>query len=282
MIEVESTGTGLSLQDRGRSGWRRFGVPSGGAMDLRSMAAANALLGNPLHASVLEIMQQGARLRILEDSWLSLAGGDFSSQMASGTAVLMRKGTRLHFDQVATGLYAYLAVPGGFESIKWLGSASTDLRNGMGMQIHNAHCLEPRLSQPIASVKSVARRILIQAQNLPLATKQHFTLHPGAQFEAFAFNIRQKFIQSLWTVSKRSDRVGYRLEGAELQVPGSIPSEPVLPGSFQITNGGQPIVTMVDGPTVGGYAKIAVLKADDVDRFAQCAPGTQLTFSWID
>jgi allophanate hydrolase subunit 2 len=66
-------------------------------MDLRSMAAANALLGNPMHASVLEIMQQGARLRILEDSWLSLAGGDFFSQMASGTAVLMqiRRGGRI-------------------------------------------------------------------------------------------------------------------------------------------------------------------------------------------
>jgi allophanate hydrolase subunit 2 len=229
-------------------------------MDLRSMAAANALLGNPMNASVLEILQQGARLRVLEDTWFSLAGGDFSSQIASGTAVLMRKGTRLHFDQVASGLYAYLAVPGGFESMKWLGSASTDLRNGMGMQIHNAHCLEPRLSQPITSVESVARRILTQAQNLPLAAEQHFTLHPGAQFEAFAFNIRQKFIQSSWTVSKRSDRVSYRLEGAELQVPKSIPSEPVLPGSFQITNGGQPIVTMADGPRWGATQRSRSLK----------------------
>lgn len=64
--------------------------------------------------------------------------------------------------------------------------------------------------------------------------------------------------------------------------PAYMVSEPVLPGSFQIPGNGQPIVTMVDGPTVGGYPKLAILSEADRSRLAQCAPGTQVRFRWRD
>ena len=59
-------------------------------------------------------------------------------------------------------------------------------------------------------------------------------------------------------------------------------ASPVLAGSFQIPGSGQPIVTMVDGPTVGGYAKLAILRQVDRNRLAQCAPGTVIYFKWAD
>tara|TARA_B100001971_G_scaffold215167_1_gene258670 strand:+ start:1091 stop:1939 length:849 start_codon:yes stop_codon:yes gene_type:complete len=281
LIEILSIGSGLSIQDRGRAGWRRFGVPAGGAMDARSMALANALLCNPSDTPVLEVAQQGAKIRILEDCWLALAGGDFCSRFASGTAMPFVAGQILEFDQKAAGLYAYLALPGGFKTERWLGSASMDLRNGMGNPIRNGSRLLAQQSQPNASIQSVARRISSVPQEHIPHGYAHFTLHPGPQFNSFSRDTQQQFIASKWTVSSRSDRTGYRLEGASLDVPESIASEPVLQGSFQIPGNGQPIVTLHDGPTVGGYAKIAVLAAKDLDRFVQCAPGTQLTFSWL-
>lgn len=282
ILEILSIGSGLSLQDAGRTGWRRFGVPSGGAMDQRSMALANTLLGNPREAPILEIAQQGVRLKVLQDVWVAVAGADFCGALPSGTAIPIRAGEVLSFDQKAAGLYAYLAVPGGFHSAKWLGSAATDLRNGMGQGLKKGDYLEAQLLLPSVSIRSIVRRISTEAQDHIQAHAAHFKLYPGPQHDTFSVQVRQQFIQNSWTVSAQSDRTGYRLEGEPLQVPKSIPSEPVLPGSFQVPGSGQPIITMVDGPTVGGYAKIAVLPASDLARLAQCAPGTNLTFSWLD
>ena len=78
-----------------------------------------------------------------------------------------------------------------------------------------------------------------------------FELLPGPQLELFSARARAQLASAEWTVSPRSDRTGFRLEGPALDVPDSIRSEPVLPGSFQIPGNGLPIVTMVDGPTVG-------------------------------
>lgn len=282
MIEILSIGSGLSLQDAGRHGWRRFGVPSGGAMDLRSMTLANDLLGNPRNAPVLEIAQLGARLRVQQDIWIAITGADACSRLKSGTAVCVKAGDVLSFDQKTVGLYSYLAVPGGFRARKWLGSASTDLRNGMGGRLQSGDRLFAEHAQPNVSIERVARRISRETQAHIRSGDAHFKLYPGPQYAAFSPSTQQQFIQRKWTVSTQSDRTGYRLEGQPLEVSSPIHSEPVLPGSFQVPGNGQPIITMGDGPTVGGYAKIAILQAADIDRLAQCAPGTKLTFSWVD
>jgi biotin-dependent carboxylase-like uncharacterized protein len=282
MIKLIATGSGLSLQDLGRRGWRRFGVPVGGAMDPKSLMLANTLLGNSRDATALEIVQQGARLQVQQNIWLALAGADFCPELSSGTARLVRAGEELHFSQRATGWYAYLAVPGGFHATKYLGSTATDPRNGMGLTLHAGDCLKSVQLQPNVTVSRVGRRITCNTQAHMPRGMAHFKLYPGPQFDSFSLSAKQQLISGTWTVSQRSDRTGYGLTGPVLEIPKSIPSEPVLPGSFQVPGSGQPIVTMIDGPTVGGYAKIAVLKEADLARFAQCVPGTQLTFSWND
>ena len=55
-------------------------------------------------------------------------------------------------------------------------------------------------------------------------------------------------------------------------------SEPVLPGSVQIPTDGQPIVTMCDGPTVGGYPKLGLVDGADLSWLAQCRPGLKVRF----
>ena len=80
-------------------------------------------------------------------------------------------------------------------------------------------------------------------------------------------------------VSSQCDRVGYRLQGPALEArPDQIISEPVLPGSIQVPAGGQPIVTMPDGPTIGGYPKLGLVDPADLPRLAQCRPGQRLRF----
>lgn len=281
-IEILSTGVGLSIQDRGRSGWRRFGVPPGGSMDRTSAQAANQLLGNRSDAPVLEILMQGAKLRILKDTWVALAGADLGCEIAPWTACEVPAGTVLEFPINRSGLWAYLAVPGGFYADRWFGSASVDLRNGLGVPLQQGSRLTSVAGAPSLSLDRVGRRVLALDQQRDFSKPMQFELLPGPQFDLFTTEARAQLVSARWAVSARSDRTGFRLQGPELAVPESIRSEPVLPGSFQVPGNGQPIVTMGDGPTVGGYAKLAVLRAADLDWLAQCRPGTKVSFKWAD
>ena len=279
VIEIISTGVGLSVQDYGRPGWRRFGVPPGGVMDRSSAAAANRLLGNRADAPVLEVLMQGAKLRVLEDTWIAVAGADLGCAIAPWTARKVVAGTVLQFPMNRAGLWAYVAVPGGFDADRWFGSASVDARNGLGQPLERGAQLSALTSAASFGYERVGRRVLAAELQRDFLRPMEFELLPGPQFELFSERARAQLASAEWTVSPRSDRTGFRLEGPALDVPDSIRSEPVLPGSFQIPGNGLPIVTMVDGPTVGGYAKIAILREADIDWLAQCRPGTRIRFN---
>jgi biotin-dependent carboxylase-like uncharacterized protein len=279
VIEIISTGVGLSVQDYGRPGWRRFGVPPGGVMDRSSAAAANRLLGNRADAPVLEVLMQGAKLRVLEDTWIAIAGADLGCAIAPWTACAVSAGTVLQFPMNRSGLWAYVAVPGGFDADRWFGSASVDSRNGLGRPLERGVQLSAVTSASSFEYERVGRRVLAAELQRDFSRPMEFELLPGPQFDLFSSQARADLVSSEWTVSPRSDRTGFRLEGPALNVPDSIRSEPVLPGSFQIPGSGLPIVTMVDGPTVGGYAKIAILREADLDWLAQCRPGTKIGFN---
>ena len=75
-LKVLSPGLGAAFQDQGRPGWRRFGVPTSGAMDAHAAAYANRLLGNPPWAAVVELLLHGAHLQVRQECWLALTGAD--------------------------------------------------------------------------------------------------------------------------------------------------------------------------------------------------------------
>jgi allophanate hydrolase subunit 2 len=50
----------------------------------------------------------------------------------------------------------------------------------------------------------------------------------------------------------------------------------------QVPDNGQPIVTMRDGPTVGGYPKIAMVDPRDLSWLAQIRPGRGVRFQLVE
>jgi len=117
------------------------------------------------------------------------------------------------------------------------------------------------------------RRIALQKKTI------HIRIHPGPHFNLFP-NTKQ-IINSAFTISPLSDRTGYRL--LETLTPPSLPdlmSLPTLPGCIQITPSGQPIVTLHDGPTVGGYPIIAIISPTDLPHFVQTPPNNCVQFIW--
>ena len=73
--------------------------------------------------------------------------------------------------------------------------------------------------------------------------------------------------------------MGLRLRGTPLRMPErELLSEPVCPGSVQVTRDGQCIVLGVDGQTIGGYPKIAHVISADLDKLGQLRPGDPIRF----
>lgn len=272
-LEVISPGCGATWQDAGRPGWKRFGVPPGGWMDEAAAHAANRLLGNDEASVVIELALQGARFRALRDGWLAVAGA--SMGWTPGTVRHVACGEELNFTRHVGGVYAYVAAPGGWVAPEILGSASVSARSGIGRGLAAGDVLACRVDPSLLRKKHGA---LAQTE-ISLPSHVEVRVWRGPQWNEFDTTARETFFATVWKVSARSDRMGVRLDGPAIAVGATMMlSEPVLVGSVQITGGGQPVVTMRDGPTVGGYPKIAWLDEASGRRVAQVPPGGTVTF----
>ena len=263
-----------TVQDGGRPGWRRFGIPPGGAMDRGAWRLANHLLGNPEEAPVVECLA-GLRLRALCDLHLAMAGA------WGARAWPVQAGEIVEFLPSLDGVWHTLALPGGVAAEPFLGSASVCARALIGAPLAKGdriRCQSGDLAPLPLGVK--ARRPTQEL--MPDYGDTPLRVWPGPQWALFSEQAKALFFGQDWHVSSRSDRTGYRLEGPALSPPKTdMVSEPVRVGSIQVPPSGQPVVTLYDGPTVGGYAKIALLDAADLDRLVQTRPGQAVRFRII-
>ncbi|MGE0802227.1 MAG: biotin-dependent carboxyltransferase family protein [Lautropia sp.] len=311
-LEVLKPGAQSMLQDRGRHGYQRFGVPVAGAMDEWSSRLANALVGNDDGAATLEIVLTGPSLRVRDTALIAVCGADLAPTVtgASGTErlphgrpVWVRAGGRIDFGarRADAGVRAYLAVCGGFDVPLVMGSRSTYLRGGFGGFAGRALARGDLLSVGTSSVvadpaataaaafwRSISGSLMRPSSPLTVppvtvAEVETIRLIPGAQWNAFTAESREQLLAAEYRIGVQSDRMGYRLEGPVLErvQPIEMISEGVNCGTVQVPPDGQPIVLMADRGTSGGYPKIAEVASVDRWRLAQLAPGHRLRFAPI-
>ena len=130
------------LQDLGRTGQQRLGVPVSGALDTVSLRIANAVAGNPDGMAALEMFYRGPTLEVAAESVRVAAIGAAlievdleaaaAAPFAAGESVRLARGDRLTVGPCERTLVAYLAVEGGFALAADLGSLSTFARAGLG------------------------------------------------------------------------------------------------------------------------------------------------------
>src|SRR5262249_42953092 len=229
-------------------------------------------------AAVLELLVQGAALTALDDVWIAVTGADCNCNVKRWRALHLREGDVLRFTESRTGLWAYIAVEGGFEAQSQFGSRSTYARAHIGRTLAQGDVLA-RNAASFSLPAGVAGRSIPWSENRNYSAPPALRVWPGPQWDSFAPAERDGFFAAEWTVSSQSDRVGYRLSGPALQPHAAqILSEPVRVGSIQVPENGQPIVTMLDGPTAGGYPKIGLVDSSDVSWLAQCRPGQKIKF----
>ncbi|HTR04825.1 MAG TPA: 5-oxoprolinase subunit PxpB [Thermoanaerobaculia bacterium] len=270
VFRVESSGVFSGVLGAPRYGLGSSGVPAGGAMDLRSLAHANALLGNDAGAAALEAALVGPELAALEDVEVAVAGADFEVEVDGKPAPLGRPirippGSRLRFGRARRGARAYLAVAGGFVDARLPGEAVRRVERG--------EVLAARTDPPSrGGVSPPAER--------PPGDPIVLRVVPGPQVDHFPAATLERFLESPWRVSPVSDRRGVRLDGERLEhaLAAEIPPEGTVYGSIQVPGDGLPIVLGPDGPVTGGYPKIGTVIAADLPILGQAAPGDALRF----
>ena len=303
-VAVLKPGMHSTLQDSGRHGFQHFGVPVGGAMDLFSHRVANIVAGNATDAATIEITLQGPQLAFAEDALIAICGADLSPSVGGepvpeGKAVRVRAGSVLEFGSCLAGCRAYLAIGGGFEVPRVMGSRSTyeparfggfggrALAKGDTLQAGPAqpdlypglHQELTRSGKPIAFPKWSVNQHIEKLGRAP----QLVRIIPGRHWELFAAPSRERFTDTVFRIAPESNRMGFRLQGPAiaLEKPFEMLSEAVSFGTIQVPPGGQPIVLMADRQTTGGYPRIAEVASTDLHLLAQLRPGDGVRFELV-
>jgi KipI family sensor histidine kinase inhibitor len=270
VFHVDRPGVLDLIIDAGRFMAGRYGMARSGPMDARSARLANAVVGNPNDAPLLELTLTGPKLTVLGDAVLGLAGFGMNAfvnaqDVPNLESFAVRAGDQLSFQPNGIGARSYLAVAGGFESLAFMGSHSSDLTGGIGRALRKGDLLgtqqirKPRVGYCVQGF-ALPHQTVIRLQPGPQATLEALTALASGEF----------------TVTS-PDRMGVQLEGPK--VPGGeLISEATPMGGVQVTPSGNPILLLNDRGRIGGYSKPAMIDPRDLPLVAQLRPGTKLRF----
>jgi antagonist of KipI len=283
-FEVIHPGVYTTLQDSGRAGYMKYGIPASGAADRFSARVANLLAGNLPEAAVLETTLFRLDLLALEDLVIAVTGGDLSPRvnqepLPMWQGVGVKNGDRMSFGGRKRGFRSFLAVRGGFAGPRFLGSRSVFARGLMGNPFQAGEILETE--KGAAQTPFLAP---LPADLLPDFSRRSFLrVILGPQQDRFSQQGVETFLSSEYTVSPQSDRMGYRLDGPKIEHTrgADIISEAIARGAVQVPGDGLPIIMLWDAQVSGGYTKIANVISADLDGLAQVMPGEKLRFSAV-
>jgi antagonist of KipI len=300
-VFVVSAGFLTSVQDLGRTGYRRSGISVGGALDSHAMRVANALVGNEDSAAGLEATLGKLRLRFDDQRVVAWCGGAFAVRIGDenlppGHAGVIAKDEELVMVAPNAGSRAWLAISGGIDVPPVLGSRATDLRGNFGGL--DGRTLRDGDALPLGAKERrfetaglIGRRLQTAAPWIsewsaptPWATTvardRFLRVVRGPDWMRFTAEAQAALVGAPFTVTLDSDRMGARLDGPNLprRDVSDLLSEAVAPGTLQVPPNGKPILLLGDCQTMGGYPKIAHVITIDLPIAAQLWPGDLVRF----
>ena len=311
MLEVIDGGLRTTVQDMGRRGGQALGIPPSGAQDGFALRIANLLVGNPPGGPLLirddpgtaglEMTLGRLKLRALEDHVLALTGADTGAtvdgeSVPCWTSFVLREGQTLACGLARSGARAYLAIHGGIDVPFYRGSRATHVSGGFGGL--EGRPLAPGDRLPVgaatAAVADLAGRRLRPDLIPCYAPPMQVRTVAGPEEHHFTADSVETFYTTAWKLNPKADRTGMRFIGPELSFkpgrphyliedagkdPSNIVIDPGAPvGTVQVPSGVEPIVLCVDSPSIGGYARIAVVISTDMARVGQVRPFEETRF----
>jgi antagonist of KipI len=278
-IEVLKPGLFSTIQDMGRYGFLKYGVPRSGVMDSYSAKISNLLLKNSEDAAVMEITQIGPELKFNAAAKIVICGAQLSPRIGevsvkNNLVHNVNPGEILSFGKPNNGYRAYLAVSGGFYTNEVLGSKSWY----EGISPHNRLEKDMILHYKLDNVelKNINAAIKI---NEELLTSLEVEVLPGPEYKLLSKSQQIKLFSSEFSVDKNASRMAVQLEQLFTNGLKPIITGPVVPGTVQLTSGGRLIVLMRDCQTTGGYPRVLQLTENGINTLAQKIPGEKIYFS---
>ena len=279
-LEVVEPGPLTTVQDLGRPGLAALGVPESGTLDAPALRLANRLVGNPEDAACLEATLGGLVVRAHGDLTVALAGAPAPASVdgvavGPGCAVRVPDRAELRLGTPPYGVPTLVAVRGGLDAPRLLGSAATDLLSGLGRPLLTGDrvTVGPAPARPVPALDAAPLRA-------PAGDDLHLRVVLGPRDDWFTSQAIRTLLVTRWSVSADSNRIGLRLTGPALErrVTGELPSEGVVAGALQVAANGQPVLFLADHPVTGGYPVAAVVVTADLPTAGHARPGQRLRF----
>lgn len=284
-ISVIDPGLLTTVQDAGRWGHQPSGVPVSGAMDWIAYRTANALVGNTPGAAALEATLAGPKLRFDQRTTFAVAGADLGATLDGArvphcTPVSCAAGGILRFANRIFGARAYIAVDGGIELPRVLGSRSTHVLTRMGGWNGRALIQGDRLGMGAPGPAPARRRPVPESTAYLRGGGARVRVMPGPQSEHFPPDALDVLERTRFIISPQSNRMGYRLQGGRIPrlEDQEMISDAAFTGAIQIPASGEPILLMADHQTTGGYPQLAVVITADLPLAGQLSPGDWIEF----
>ena len=288
-IRVLKAGLLTTVQDLGRTGYKKDGIIVNGAMDTLALQIGNLLLGNDRAEAGLECTLMGPKLMFEQDQLIAVTGGDLSP-MVDDVAVkmwrplLISKGSVLSFGAAVSGCRAYISVSGGFDLPVVLGSKSTYLKAGFGgLDGHALKTNDMLLFKRSFTAEKRNFNWSLDLRLYPDLNDASIRVMEGPEHGWFNNNSLSALFAEDYEISKEADRMGYRLKGAFLKplADRQLLSTAVTFGTVQVTGSGELILLMADHQTTGGYPRVLQVISADLAKLAQMQSGKKIRFKLV-
>jgi biotin-dependent carboxylase-like uncharacterized protein len=282
VVKVVKAGFYSTIQDLGRNGFEKYGIPISGAMDMHSAQMANALLNNNKNAALLELTMTGPELLFNKDTFICVEGAYMNPKLnqkpiMQNHVIYVNTGDILTFGKLELGFRTYLAVSGGFKTEMVMNSRS--MYHHITKQIKIDCGDELQISTPSIIAEQTHSAIKI---NSDYFTSKEIKVFKGPEFEMLSKKQRELFFSRDFTISKDNNRMAYQLNELIENNLHSIITSLVLPGTIQLTPSGNLIVLMRDCQTTGGYPRVLQLIEASINVLSQKFTGSKIHFNLIE
>ncbi|PKV51997.1 biotin-dependent carboxylase-like uncharacterized protein [Aquimarina sp. MAR_2010_214] len=280
-VEIVKPGLFTTIQDEGRFGFSKYGVPKSGAMDQVAFGFANLILGNAKNDACIEWTIQPPVLKFSEATTIVLTGGETDAFLNDQKIEMYReikvlKNDILKLNSCKKGMYGYVGIKNGFLSKEVLRSRSfyksitPQFRLGKNDKI------------PYQSSANYKGHFSTISPPLFLENSNALEVYKGPEFDMLNEEQKSKVLESIFTISNTINRMAIQLEEKISNTLPSIITSPVLPGTIQLTPSGNLIVLMRDCQTTGGYPRILQLTETAINHIAQKRMKEKCAFKLIE
>ena len=277
---------GLSVvQDLGRTGRSRDGLPVNGALDQHSARVANVLAGNAEGVPLLEITALDFGCTPSADVLISVTGAP--ADLAVGglprltwEPVTVRAGEAIRITGIRHGLRVYLAVHGSVESPSLLGSCAPDTVLGFGRTLGDGDRIAVRTSTPAISHPFSGIPLFCLHAPVPRFSEPWtINVTDGPDLAEFGDSAARLF-HSEFTITPQSNHIGLRMRGdvPRRAATGEVLSRGVPVGAVEVPGGDELLVLHRGRGVTAGYPVLAVVTSSSLSALGQARPGQRIRF----